>query len=92
MQFLYKLYQSISSCTIWYCLPIDIINYTAAAEGTIDSLERYGYVRYNHFYNNNNKDSNIYNGTVGTWPEYINTNKIKYRNYHNTTLHFITSS
>ena len=98
MQFSYQLYQTIPSCTIWYCIAyyyndFDIGSYN---NGTSDYKWNHGYgrIQYNHFLNYD-INSNTFNGTLGdtTIYKYGNYGNIfKRENAHNTTLLFGNSS
>ena len=86
---LYKLYQTIPSCTIWYCIAyyyndFDIGSYN---NGTSDYKWNHGYgrIQYNHFLNYDNNE-NVWNGDYyGNYNSYTLSN-VSNHNYHNTTL------
>ena len=85
---LYKLYQSIPSCTIWYCISRE--NGGGKDASTVSHRWQldYGGVLYNHKLNYDN-NWNIYNGVDGgAYQSYLDSSNVLHWNFHNTTLFF----
>ena len=83
---IFFLYQTIPSCTIWYCLNIDHSEGKGASTVSWGYINQYGVINYNHKLIYINTKDAITNGTWGNDNEF--TDNDWHWNFHNTTLLF----
>ena len=83
----------IPSCTIWYCIIWSKNAYweAVAFQDSIHSIQDFAHIWYNHKLIYANAQDAITNSTEGDSNNYSDSNKIRYYNYHNTTLLFSNS-
>ena len=90
--FLYKLYQIIPSCTIWYCIDMYCTNGTNASISDFKWSYTYGQIQYNHKLIYTNTDQIYNNGTSADKSYYKRTETgSEYWNNHNTIFLFNNS-
>ena len=90
--YFYQLYQTIPSCTIWYCIVFSSASGKLSInDANYQSISTIGRILYNHFLNFDNNQNN-YNGNDGDINKYIlnndSTQIYHHWNWHNTTLLF----